>query len=156
MKGAKLAIEVMLLDSNNGYLINSSDHEVNELIEVLRSIDPDEIELLSTSRPPAEDFIIPVTETRLKEIAQKFDEELGRERIKLVLKGLKRKRSNIKHENLRNEIYDLILRRPCTFDQTIQSLDIDENDLLPIIESLLSEKRIIEIGSGKDCYYRAR
>ncbi|MDY0386622.1 MAG: radical SAM protein [Methanolobus sp.] len=155
MKGAKLAIEVMLLDSNNGCLTNSSEHEVNELIEVLKSIDPDEIELLTTSRPPAEDFIIPVTETRLKEIAQKFDEELGRERIKLVLKGLKRKRSNIKHENLTNEVYDLILRRPCTFVQTIQSLDIDKNDLLPIVESLLSEKKIIEIGSGKDCYYRA-
>ncbi|WP_342304586.1 radical SAM protein [Methanolobus sp. ZRKC5] len=155
MKGAKLAIEVMLLNSNNGYLTNSSDQEVNKLIEVLKSIDPDEIELLTTSRPPAEDFIIPVTEKRLKEIAQKFDEELGRERIKLVLKGLKRKRSSIKHENLTNEVYDLILRRPCTFDQTIQSLDIDKNDLLPIIKNLLNEKKIIEIGSGKDCYYRA-
>ncbi|MDY0388106.1 MAG: radical SAM protein [Methanolobus sp.] len=155
MKGAKLAIEVMLLDSNNGYLTNSSDQEINKLIEVLRSIDPDEIELLTTSRPPAEDFIIPVTEKRLKEIAQTFDEELGRKRIKLVLKGLKRNRSNIKHENLTNEVYDLILRRPCTFDQIVQSLDIDKNDLLPIIENLLSEKKIIEIGSGKDCYYRA-
>jgi len=155
MEGAKLAIEVMLLDSNSGYLTNSNDHEVNKLIEVLRYIDPDEIELLTTSRPPAEDYIIPVTETRLKEIAQNFDEELGRERIKLVLKGLKRKRSKIKHEDLTNEVYDLILRRPCTFDQMIQSLDIDKNELLPLIENLLSEKKIIKIGSEKDCYYRA-
>jgi wyosine [tRNA(Phe)-imidazoG37] synthetase (radical SAM superfamily) len=155
IKGSKLAIEVMLLDSNNGYPTNSSDHEVDKLIEVLSFIDPDEIEVLTISRPPAEDYIIPVTETRLKEIAQKFDEKLGRERVRLVLKGLKRKRSSIRHENLTNEVYDLILRRPCTFEQIIHSLDIDKNDLLPLIENLLNEKKIIEIGSGKDCYYRA-
>ena len=122
MNGAKLSIEVMLLDSNNDYHVNSSDAEVEKLIEVLRYIDPDEIEVLTTSRPPAEDFIVPVPETRLKEIAQKFDEELGRERVRLVLKGLKRKRSNIQHDNLVDEVYDLILRRPCTFDQVVQSL----------------------------------
>jgi wyosine [tRNA(Phe)-imidazoG37] synthetase (radical SAM superfamily) len=154
MNGAKLSIEVMLLDSNNNYSVNSSDDEVEKLIEVLRYIDPDEIEVLTTSRPPAEKFIVPVHETRLKEIAQKFDEELGRERVRLVLKGLKRKRSNIQHENLVDEVYDLILRRPCTFEQVVQSLDIDKEELKPVIEGLVREKKITEILSENGTYYR--
>ncbi|AKB85601.1 radical SAM protein [Methanococcoides methylutens] len=154
MNGAKLSIEVMLLDSNNDYPVNSSDAEVEKLIEVLKYIDPDEIEVLTTSRPPAEKFIVPVPETRLKEIAQKFDEELGRERVRLVLQGLKRKRSNIKHENLVDEVYDLILRRPCTFEQIVQSLDIDKEELNPIIEGLVGEKKITEIIAENGTYYR--
>ncbi|MDA0525397.1 radical SAM protein [Methanococcoides alaskense] len=155
MKGSRVAIEVMLLDSNNGYLTNSSDQEIEKLIEVLKFIDPDEIEILTISRPSAEEFIIPVTETRLKEIAQKFDEKLGRERVRLVLKGLKRKRSNIEHENPTDEVYDLILRRPCTFDQVVRSLDIDKEELSPIIEGLVEEHKIIGISSENGMYYRA-
>ncbi|WP_135605184.1 radical SAM protein [Methanococcoides sp. NM1] len=154
MKGPKVAIEVMLLDSSNDYPTNSSEQEIDKLAEVLRYIDPDEIEVLTTSRPPAEDFIVPVSETRLKEIAQKFDEELGRERVRLVLKGLKRKRSNIKHENLADEVYDLILRRPCTFEQVVQSLDIDKEELKPIIDGLIEEQKVTEILSENGTYYR--
>jgi len=152
--GPKLAIEVMLLDSNNNYPVNSSDQEVKKLAEVLRSIDPDEIEVLTISRPPAEDFIVPVAEIRLKEIAQILDEELGREKVRLVLKGLKRKRSSIEHENLSEEVYDLILRRPCTFEQIVQSLDIDENKLSRIIHDLSGAGKIIEIKNANMSYYR--
>ncbi len=153
--GSKLAIEVMLLDSNNEYPTNSSDQEIDKLIEVLKFIDPDEIEILTISRPPAEGFLVPVSENRLKEIAQKFDEELGRERVRLVLKGIKRKRSSIKHENIIEEVYDLILRRPCTFDQIVQSLDIDKGDLFPIIKDLIDNGKITKISSNSASYYRA-
>jgi wyosine [tRNA(Phe)-imidazoG37] synthetase (radical SAM superfamily) len=153
--GPKLAIEVMLLDSNTVYPTNSSDREVEKLIEVLRFINPDEIEVLTINRPPAEDFIAPVSESRLKEIAQKFDERLGRKRVRLILKGIKRTRSNIKHENLIEEVNDLILRRPCTFNQIVQSLDIDKDDLSPIIEKLIDSGKIIKNSSGSNSYYRA-
>ncbi len=151
----KLAIEVMLLDSTGAYPVNSTDKEVDELITVLRYIDPDEIEVLTTSRPPAEDFIVPVSDARLKEIAGLFDEALGRERVRLVLKGLRRKRSSIKHTNTEDEVYDLILRRPCTFEQTIASLDIDREELQPIIEQLLERNRIRTVKSNTGTYYRA-
>jgi wyosine [tRNA(Phe)-imidazoG37] synthetase (radical SAM superfamily) len=154
MGGPKLAIEVMFIGSSKEYPVNTTDEEIDKLIEVLTAIDPDEIEVLTTSRPPAEDFIVPVPSTRLKEIAQKFDESFGRHRVRLVLKGVIRKRSSIQHENLIDEVYDLILRRPCTFGQISSSLDIDETDLLPIIGNLIAEGRIIEIKSENGRYYR--
>ncbi|OPY16489.1 MAG: molybdenum cofactor biosynthesis protein A [Methanomethylovorans sp. PtaU1.Bin073] len=154
-KRPRLGIEVMLVDSTNGYPVNSTDEEITKLMEVLKIIDPDEIEILTVSRPPAEKFIAPVAEIRLKEIAHRFDEEFGKERVKLVLKGLKRERSSMQHENLEEEIYDLVLRRPCTSKQICSSLGISSAELTPIMEKLISSNSIICIMSTNGTYYKA-
>ena len=154
-KRPKLGIEVMLVDSTIDFPINCTDKEITRLIEVLMEIDPDEIEILTVSRPPAENYIIPVSEKRLKEIASRFHDVFGKERVKLVLKGLKRNRSRMKHENTEEEVYDLILRRPCTFRQISASLGIDEKTLKPIIDKLVSSKSIIESEDANEKYYKA-
>ncbi|MCC7577276.1 MAG: radical SAM protein [Methanomethylovorans sp.] len=154
-KRPRLGIEVMLVDSTNGYPVNSTDEEITKLIEVLKTIDPDEIEILTVSRPPAEKFIVPVADTRLKEIARRFDAEFGRDRVRLVLKGLRRDRSNMQHENLEEEVYDLVLRRPCTYEQICASLGISSVELAPIMEKLVSSNNIISIVSKKGTYYKA-
>lgn len=151
----KLGIEVMLVDSTNNYPVNCTDEEITKLIDVLKIIEPDEIEILTVSRPPAEKFIIPVTDRRLKEIACRFDEEFGRDRVKLVLKGLRRERSSMQHENVEDEVYDLILRRPCTFDQICASLGIEDSELAPILEKLMLNRIITEIASENESYYKA-
>ncbi len=153
-KRPRLGIEVMLLHSSTGYPVNSTDREIARLIEVIKTIDPDEIEILTVSRPPAEDFVVPVSDVRLKEIARRFDEEFGRDRVKLVLKGLKRKRSSMKHINVEEEVYDLVLRRPCTFKQICASIGIENEELAPIIEELLSSNSIVCVGSESGQYYR--
>ena len=154
-KRPRLGIEVMLVDSTNGYPVNSTDGEITKLIEVLKTIDHDEIEILTVSRPPAEKFIVPVADTRLKEIARRFDAEFGRDRVRLVLKGLRRDRSNMQHENLEEEVYDLVLRRPCTYEQICASLGISSVELAPIMEKLVSSNNIISIVSKKGTYYKA-
>jgi wyosine [tRNA(Phe)-imidazoG37] synthetase (radical SAM superfamily) len=154
-KHPKLGIEVMLVDSTNDYPVNCTDEEITKLIEVLKTIDPDEIEILTVSRPPAEKFIIPVTDRRLKEIACRFDEEFGRDKVKLVLRGLRRERSYMQHENVEEEVYDLVLRRPCTFDQICASLGIEGPELAPILEKLMLNRSIIEIKSENGKYYKA-
>lgn len=154
-KRPKLGIEVMLVDSTNDYPVNCTDEEITKLIEVLKTIDSDEIEILTVSRPPAEKFIIPVTDMRLKEIARRFDEEFGRDRVKLVLNGLRRGRSSMQHENVEEEIYDLVLRRPCTFEQICASLGVDSLELAPILEKLMLNSSIIEIESENGKYYKA-
>ncbi|WP_094227940.1 radical SAM protein [Methanolobus psychrotolerans] len=154
-KHPKLGIEVMLVDSTIDFPVNYTEKEINKLIEVIREIDPDEIEILTISRPPADNYIIPVSETRLKEIASRFDEAFGTEQVKLVLKGLKRGRSSMKHGNLEEEVYDLILRRPCTFRQICASLGIKSVELAPIIDKLRSSKSIFETGNVEERYYKA-
>ncbi|MCD4703588.1 MAG: radical SAM protein [Methanosarcinaceae archaeon] len=156
--GPRLAIEVMFLGSSDGdnkdHSRNTTDEEIDHLVEVLRYIDPDEIEVLTISRPPADASVTPTSERRLKEIAHRFDDELGQDRVRLVLKGLRRKRSRVKHGDLLDEVYDLILRRPCTFEQVVASLDIDQQELHPIVDKLLVQKRIMQVNVDDRSYYR--
>lgn len=154
-KGPRLGIEVMLLDSATVYPVNSTDREISRLIKVIKTINPDEIEILTISRPPAEKFVMPVTDTRLKGIARRFDDEFGRDKVKLVLKGVKRGRSNMQHQNVEEEVFDLVLRRPCTFDQICASLGIVSSELAPIIEKQIHSKSIACIDSEAGTYYRA-
>ena len=153
--GPKLALEVMLLDHADGVSLNSTDEEVESLIEAVRYIAPDEIEILTTSRPPAEAYVVPVPEERLREIAERFVAEFGKEKVTLVLKGKKKKRSKVSHQDPEEEVYALLLRRPCTFEQVEKALDIDSGRLHLIIEKLLKAGKIVEVGSSGEEYYKA-
>lgn len=153
--GKKLALEVMFLESETGEPLNSTDEEVDCLIKTIRYICPDEIEVLTISRPPAEKWVNPVSEERLREIADRFISEFGAEKVRLVLKG-KKKKAKVLHRDLEEEVYALLLRRPCTFEQTWQGLSIDPESLRPVLEKLLAEGKIEEIGSKNREYYRAK
>lgn len=153
--GKKIALEVMFLDHETGEPLNSTDEEVENLIKTIRYICPDEIEVLTVSRPPAEKWVKPVSEERLREIADRFISEFGTEKVRLVLKG-KKKKAKVLHRDLEEEVYALLLRRPCTFEQTWQGLSTDPESLRPVLEKLLSEGKIEEIGSKNREYYRAK
>ncbi|MEZ5336338.1 MAG: radical SAM protein [Methanolobus sp.] len=153
-KRPKLGIEVMLVDATTDFPVNHTEREISRLKDILVDIDPDEIELLTVSRPPAEKCIVPVPDERLKQIAMEFEKGFGKERVKLVLKGVKKSRSIMKHGNIEDEIYDLILRRPCTFQQISASLGLSEEELIPVIKKLLSSKRITETAVGKKKYFK--
>ncbi|HJH30761.1 MAG TPA: radical SAM protein [Methanosarcinaceae archaeon] len=153
--GPRLEIEILFVDSKMDNPTNASEQAVNELIGAVKIIDPDMVEVFTVSRPPAENFIIPVSRQRLIQIAQKFDEALGRENVRLVFKGLRRKNAGIKHGNKRNEVYDLLVRRPCTADQISFTLEIENKDLVDIIDDLLGKKEIVEITAEDGKYYRA-
>lgn len=153
--GKKLALEVMFLENETGESLNSTDEEVESLIKTIRYICPDEIEVLTISRPPAEKWVKPVSEERLREIADRFVSEFGAEKVRLVLKG-KKKKAKVLHRDLDEEVYALLLRRPCTFEQTWQGLSTDSESLLPVLEKLLGEGKIEKIGSETGEYYRAK
>jgi wyosine [tRNA(Phe)-imidazoG37] synthetase (radical SAM superfamily) len=153
--GKKLALEIMFLESKTGDPLNSTDEELEELIKTIRYICPEEIEVLTISRPPSEKWVEPVPEERLREIANLFALEFGDKKVRLVLKGEKKK-TKVLHRNLNEEVYALLLRRPCTFEQTWQSLNTNPKNLSPILNKLLDEGKIEIISSEVEKYYRAK
>jgi wyosine [tRNA(Phe)-imidazoG37] synthetase (radical SAM superfamily) len=153
--GKKLALEVMFLESETGKPLNSTDEEVEKLVQTIRYICPDEIEVLTVSRPPAEKWVKPVSEERLREIAKRFVSEFGDEKVRLVLKG-KNKRGRVLHRDPEEEVYALLLRRPCTFEQTWQGLSMSPGSLYPVLKKLLGEGKIEIIASETGEYYRAK
>ncbi len=153
--GKRLALEIMFLESETGKPLNFTDEEIEELVKTIRYICPEEIEVLTISRPPSEKWVRPVPEERLREIAKRFVSEFGDRKVKLVLKE-KKKKAKVLHINLDEEVYALLLRRPCTFEQTWQSLNIDPKDLSSMLEKLLDEGKIEIISSEVEKYYRAK
>ncbi|WP_440946272.1 radical SAM protein [Methanosarcina sp. T3] len=153
--GKKLALEVMFLESETGKPLNSTDEEVEGLVTTIRYICPDEIEILTISRPPAEKWVKPVSEERLREIAKRFVSEFGDEKVRLVLKG-KNKRSRVLHREPYEEVYALLLRRPCTFEQIWQGLNMDPESLSPVLKKLLGGSKIEKIDSETGEYYRTK
>ena len=151
----RLALEVMFLESETGEPLNSTDEEVEKLVQTIRYICPDEIEVLTVSRPPAEKWVKPVSEERLREIAKRFVSEFGDEKVRLVLKG-KNKRGRVLHRDPEEEVYALLLRRPCTFEQTWQGLSMGPGSLYPVLKKLLGEGKIETIDSETGEYYRAK
>jgi wyosine [tRNA(Phe)-imidazoG37] synthetase (radical SAM superfamily) len=154
--GPELALEIMLLESADGSPLNSTDEEVEGLIEAIKYIAPAEIELLTISRPPAEKWVLPVPEERLKEISELFVSEFGEEKVRLVLKGRKTRKAKVVHKNEEEEVHALLLRRPCTFEQTGQALDIGPGPLCSLLKKLIGEGKIEVIDSGNEKYYRAK
>ncbi|AKB49426.1 Fe-S oxidoreductase [Methanosarcina barkeri str. Wiesmoor] len=153
--GKRLALEVMLLENEAGEPLNFTDEEIKELVKTIRYICPDEIEILTISRPPSEKWVRPVPEEKLKEIAKRFISEFGDRKVKLVLKE-KKKKVKVLRTNVDEEVYALLLRRPCTFEQTCRSLNLDPENLSSVLEKLLGEGKIEIISSEVEKYYRAK
>jgi wyosine [tRNA(Phe)-imidazoG37] synthetase (radical SAM superfamily) len=153
--GNRLALEVMLLENKAGRPLNFTDEEIEELVKTIRYICPEEIEILTISRPPSEKWVRPVPEEKLKEIAKRFIFEFGDRKVKLVLKE-KKKKVKVLRTNVDEEVYALLLRRPCTFEQTCQSLNINPENLSSVLEKLLGEGKIEIISSEVEKYYRAK
>jgi wyosine [tRNA(Phe)-imidazoG37] synthetase (radical SAM superfamily) len=56
----------------SGRVDNSDDDHVDSLIEMYREIGPDEVQVYSTARDPAEPFVLPVSRARLGAIAARL------------------------------------------------------------------------------------
>lgn len=153
--GKRLALEVMLLENEAGKPLNFTDEEIEELVKTIRYICPEEIEILTISRPPSEKWVKPVPEEKLKETAKRLISEFGDRKVKLVLKEKNRK-VKVLRTNMDEEVYALLLRRPCTFKQTCQSLNINPKNLSSVLEKLLGESKIEVISSEVEKYYRAK
>ena len=56
----------------SGEVDNSGDEQVDGLIEAYRKIGPEEVQVYSTARYPAEPFVLPVPQARLEAIAERL------------------------------------------------------------------------------------
>ncbi|ADI74052.1 Radical SAM domain protein [Methanohalobium evestigatum Z-7303] len=155
-KKTELAIEIMLIESKESFPMNTTECEIDKLIEVTKRINPDRIELLTVNRPPAENHIIPVSDEKLKQISDKFTSVFGSEKVELTFANSKKKVSKYTHKNLNDDIYSLISRRPCTFEQICDSLGAENDKVKSSLEKLIKDNKLITIDSGNYIYYKTK
>ncbi len=123
----KLFLEILLVKG-----VNDSDNDLISLRKIIERMKVDKVQINTVIRPPAYKEAKPIEEEdkeRIKNLLGDFVQ------IDLSFSGKKDNRSNVGKE----EVKELLKRRPCTFEQISVSLGMDGESLKKILEDLEKE-----------------
>jgi wyosine [tRNA(Phe)-imidazoG37] synthetase (radical SAM superfamily) len=130
--------------------VNDSEEEVMRLHEVIREINPDKIQLNTLDRPPAEDSVFPVGREELERIKRFFGEKTE------IITGSLPEDARGSIADSKKRVYNLVKRRPCTFDEISLTLGIPKMALIDLIESLKNEGKVSQRLHNNQVYYQGR
>jgi len=122
------------------------------LIDFRRCVDlirPDRVQLNTVTRPPAEDYVLPVPRARLEEIAATFSPPAE------VIAEFHSVQTLQAGDVNREEVLQLLRRRPCSIDDIVGGLGMHRNEVLKSLEHLQIDGQIKEVRAGDNRYYSA-
>jgi wyosine [tRNA(Phe)-imidazoG37] synthetase (radical SAM superfamily) len=128
--------------------VNDSEEEVMRLREVIREINPDKIQLNTLDRPPAEDNVFPVGREELERIKRVFGEKAE------IITGSLPEDARGSIADSKKRVYNLVKRRPCTFDEISLTLGIPKMSLMDLIEVLKNEGKVSQRLHNNQVYYQ--
>lgn len=137
-------LEVFLL---GGY--TTFERELAEIRRCVDLIQPDRVQLNTVTRPPAENSAVAVPRARLEEIAAMFSPPAE------VIAEFHSVHALRVGEASREEILELLRRRPCSIDDLVGGLGMHRNEVLKSVEHLNTEGLVEESQVGDKSYYRA-
>jgi wyosine [tRNA(Phe)-imidazoG37] synthetase (radical SAM superfamily) len=122
-----------------------------ELAKVARCVDrirPDRVQLNTVTRPPAEDYAVGLSSERLGGLASVF-----RPRAEIIadFRGVHREAEFVAG---REEILQMLLRRPCSVDDIAHGLGMHRNEVVKYIEQLNAENLLEESRTADKLYYK--
>ncbi len=124
------------------------EDELAKLRRCVALIQPDRVQLNTVTRPPADDYAVPVSPDRLAAIARSF--EPPAEVISNVLTSATVPGGLAQRE----DILALIRRRPCSIDDIAAGLGSHRNEVLKCVEQLSHEGLLQVDVVGQIHYYR--
>ena len=150
-----VALEVMLLRSEDERITNVEGKPLRNLLEAILDVDPDQVQLEVPYRPPSESFVKPPPREKIKLIFDEFSKALGED--KLWAYGLHDKRGIsvnwFLHESIEREVVELLKRRPCRLVDISASLGIDLNTARSTIRRMKKRSLIVSKVSEGERYY---
>jgi wyosine [tRNA(Phe)-imidazoG37] synthetase (radical SAM superfamily) len=142
----RLWLEVFLVGA-----VSVFEHELANLRHCATLIQPDRVQLNTVTRPPADDYAVPVSADRLAAIARSF--EPPAEVICDVLSSA----TDFEGLAARDDILGLLRRRPCSIDDIAAGLGSHRNEVLKHLEHLVREGLAqVEVVEQKNYYRVAR
>jgi len=147
----RLALQIMLFHSSQG-LGNEGSSEA--LAQLSSTIKPDEVQLNTPTRPPSEKFVLPLRAEELEQASQKFREMLPSADV--VIRSSPRQSAPAEKRRIDEEgILEMLKRRPCRLIDVVEAFGTNESKVRPLIEKLVTSRRIIAVQLGDDIYYEA-
>lgn len=151
----RLALEVMLLDSDEEQPNNIRGSPLKNLLNAIFEINPEIVQLLVPYRPSSESFVRVPSPKRMKFISDELSEALGKE--KLWVYGLHDRRGRtvrrLSPESLEEEAIELLKRRPCRVIDISSSLAMTLSDTRQLLEKLGEKHLFVSERRGGENYY---
>jgi wyosine [tRNA(Phe)-imidazoG37] synthetase (radical SAM superfamily) len=140
-----LALEVMLLQTENGKVTNIKGKSLRKLIDAILDVNPDVVQLEVPYRPPSESFVKPPPQSRIGTISKELSETLGKEKLWVYGQHDRRKKrvTWLRHESLEKEVLTLLERRPCRAVDISLSLGIDLFTAQRLLKTLEKNRQVI-------------
>ena len=140
----KCWIEVFLLGG-----VTTVEAQVNILAHYIRLICPDKVQINTVTRPPAEDFAMPIPADQLKAIASQLHKDA--EVIADYHDVRKQQGTFARCE----DVLALLKRRPCSVGDIVAGLCLRRNEVVKYIEELSSQGKIEAKPQNHQLYYEA-
>jgi len=124
--------------------------EVDKLVKCVEAIRPDRVQLNTVTRPPAESFAVGLSRERMTRIASLFNPPAE---VIADFQGIHKQSEFLAG---REEILDMLRRRPCCVDDIADGLGMHRNEVVKYIEELASENRVRQTWTAGKLYYAAK
>lgn len=150
-----LALEVMLLQTENGKVTNIKGKPLKNLIGAVLDINPDIVQIEVPYRPPSESFVKPPPQSRIEMVSKELSETLGKE--KLWVYGQHDRRGKrvmwLRHGSLEKEVLALLERRPCRVVDISFSLGIDLFTAQRLLEAFEKNRQVSTMVMKEEKFY---
>jgi len=138
----KYWLEVFLLGG-----VTAVPAEVEKIAKLVERIGPDRVQLNTVTRPPAEDFALPVSKDEILRLAEIFG---GTAEIIADYSGAHKQPE---FRARRSDVLDLLSRRPCTVGDIANGLGLHRNEVVKHVQELSDEGKIVLEKRGSQLYY---
>jgi len=124
--------------------------EVDKIVRCVEAIKPDRVQLNTVTRPPAEPSAVGLTREQMTRIAERFHPPAE------VIADFKGVHEQSEFVAGRNEILDMLSRRPCCVDDIANGLHMHVNEVVKYIEELSTEDQIQATWTAGKLYYAVK
>jgi len=137
-------LEVMLLPENT-----AQEQQIANLVDCVKRIGPDRVQLNTPTRPPAEPDVRPLSPKRLAELASRFTPTAE------VVSDFRGVHGEAEFVTSREEVLAMLRRRPCSLEDIAEGLNIHRNEASKYVQELQAEGRLRKTLRGQTTYYSA-
>lgn len=148
----KVWLEVMIVKSDRAKT-NYNPNSIARIIEKIKLIKPHEVHLNTAVRPPAEEWVEPLTQAELRELELQMEQELPGQIIRVVPRQTTQRSGLLQEDETLEEIIKLLTIRPCTVMDIANTTGLNPSAVGKHLEYLLNEGRVLRKMQDSEAYY---
>ncbi|WP_461834480.1 radical SAM protein [Desulfothermus sp.] len=141
----KIWLEVFILPGYNDNL-----EELVLLKEIIKKINPDEVQINTLDRPGTVDNLKGADYIELQDILKIFNMQ----NVKIISSISEAKKRISYRKDIESTIFETIKRRPCTVEDLSSILNISENELKKYLVILLNEGKVQPVRQDRGVFYK--